>query len=235
MKHFLILLSGMVTGGLLATAFLVFNPAATESLSPLTVSDEPQFSLSYSAVPAEAIAFTNNGDARIAPKPERIAQLWEPPVRNTELLVAKLFDSRGRAIGIGVKFSSWSERTRLLSGEALVDSVWHIMLPDRGSLVVAQTENRWNFLREIVFPAHWSAGDNWKGAWHGTLSAGPGTLGMARMHGGSGELRDIESAAIEMLSAKAYSTSTGPLAADGQLIIEVPSAEPEVAAQATQP
>lgn len=235
MKHLLALALGVATGGLSVVAFLLFNPATTESLSPLAVSDNPQLSLSYSAVPGEAIAYTNNGESRIAPNPERIAQLWEPPVRNTELLVAEMFDSRGRVVGVGVKFASWSEDTRLLSGDALVDSVWHIMLPGKGSMLVAQTENRWNYLRDIVVPAYWNSGDNWKGNWHGTLSAGPGTLGMARVHGGSGQLQSIESAAVEMLSAKAYSTSTGPLAADGQLFIELPRSGPEVAAQLPQP
>jgi hypothetical protein len=235
MKTLLVLLAGIVTGGLLAAGGLYFNPAATETLSPLAASEKPQISLSYSAVPAEAIAYTNNGESRIAPMPDRIAALWEPPISNTDVLVTELFDVRGNRVGVGIKFSSWSEKTRLLSGDALVDSVWHVMLPGRGSLVMAQTENRWNFMRDIVLPAYWNAGNSWKGAWHGRLSSGPATLGMARVHGGSGALRDLEALAVELLSAKAYSTSVGPIAADGQLVIELPGAAEELNARAARP
>ena len=40
--------------------------------------------------------------------------------------------------GLGIKFSSRSERTALLKGDAIVDSVWYVYLPGRGSLFIEQ-------------------------------------------------------------------------------------------------
>ena len=115
-----------------------------------------------------------------------------------------------------------------MNGEAIVDSVWHIYLPGRGSLFVQQTENYWNYLRNVVIPAHWSSGDNWRGLWNGNVTAGPGALGTGRVVGGSGEFDGLVSDAVEALSAKAYSVDEGPVALDGSLTIEIVPPEPEL-------
>ena len=84
-----------------------------------------------------------------------------------------------------------------------------------------QIENHWDFLRDIVVPAHWSSGDNWRGSWYGDITSGPGALGIAKVIGGSGEFGGLKGDAIESLSAKAYSTADGPIAMTGQLLIEI--------------
>lgn len=223
MKYLIALILGIAAGGCVAVMFLYYNPFTSgAALSPLAVSDRPQISLKYSAVADHAIAYTNDGESLVTPHPEKVLQLWEAPIRQTETLVTVLRDGRDMPAGIGIKFSSRSEKTRVLNGEALVDSVWYVYLPERGSLLVSQTENYWNYLREVVVPAYWSSGDNWKGNWHGTITSGPGALGTGRVVGGSGEFRGIEAEAIETLSARAYSTKVGPVALDGQLTIELP-------------
>lgn len=224
MKYLVVFVSGIIAGGLVALSLLYVNPfMAKAALSPLAVSGQQQFSLNYSAVPRHAIAYTNDGESRIAPYPEKILQLWESPIRQTDVLVTRLRDARKQPAGIGIKFTSRSEDTRILNGEALVDSVWYVFLPREGTLLVAQTENYWRYLRDIVVPAHWSSGNGWKGNWHGTMTSGPGALGTARVHGSSGRFRGIEAEAIETLTAQAYSTSDGPVAMDGQLIVELPA------------
>ena len=149
-------------------------------------------------------------------------QLWEPPIRRTDALVIPLFDSRGQNVGLGIKFSSDSERSNILNGQAIVDSVWHIYLPGRGSLFVNQSENYWSYLRNVVVPAHWSTGDSWRGIWNGNMTAGPGALGTASVIGGSGEFADLESEGVESLAAQAYTVAEGPVALDGELVIELP-------------
>ncbi|HNP34497.1 MAG TPA: hypothetical protein PKK10_01480 [Woeseiaceae bacterium] len=233
MKYLFMLLLGIATGVLMVVGFLLYSPMSPEGISPLSVSERPQFSLSYSAVVDDAIAYTNNGESPIATNPDKIAMLWEAPLQKTVVLVTALRDGRGSMAGIGIKFSSRSEETRLLQGEALVNSVWHVVLPDQGTLLVAQAENHWNYLREVVIPAYWSSADNWKGSWHGTLSSGPGALGTGDVHGGSGRFRDYDAEAIETLTARAYSTETGPVAVDGQLIIEQPVPASELSADVT--
>ncbi|MDH3746698.1 MAG: hypothetical protein OER97_00720 [Gammaproteobacteria bacterium] len=229
MRFLIALIFGIATGGAAAIGLLYYNPITSQSaLSPLSVSDQRQFSLNYSAVADHAIVYTNDGESRMHPHPAKVLQLWEAPIRQTETLVTMLRDARNQPVGIGIKFSSRSERTRVLNGEALVDSVWYVYLPDQGTMMIAQSENYWNFLRDIVVPAHWGSGNGWKGSWHGTITNGPGALGTASVFGGSGEFLGLESEATETLTAKAYSVELGPVAMDGQLTIELPRRNDEL-------
>lgn len=223
MKYLLIFMAGIASGAIAAAGVFMVNPVTgTDELSPLAVSANRQFVLEYSAVADDAIAYTNDGESRVQPHPGNIQQLWEPTIRNTGITVTTLHDAGGLPAGLGIKFASRSESTRLFHGEANVDSLWHVYLPDRGSFVVAQRENYFDFLRDIVIPASWSSGNAWKGEWRGNLTAGPGTLGTAEVAGGSGEFRGLDSEAVESLTARAYSANSGAVAADGVLTIELP-------------
>lgn len=225
MKYLVALLLGIVCGVAAFAAILYFNPfTAQEKLSPLSVSSNEIMSLSYSAAASDAIVYTNNGETRIPPHPPKVLQLWEAPVRRSTLAATVLRDSRGDVAGVGIKFSSDSGQTRLLNGEALVNSVWHIYLPGRGTLFIEQNEDYWNYIREIIIPAYWSSADSWKGSWYGTLTAGPGALGTARVIGGSGEFSELATDGVESISARAYSIDRGPVAVEGQLTIELPRA-----------
>ena len=216
------LLLGIVLGVIAAAALLYFNPlAARNPLSPLSVSNNNILSLGYSAVPTDSIVFTNNGESRVQPHPENVRELWEAPLRRTEVLVTMLKDSRNIPSGIGIKYSSDSKDTRIINGEALVDSAWHIHLVERGSLFVEQTENYWNFLRNIVLPAYWSMANHWKGVWNGNMTVGPGALRTAAVSGVTGEFAGLESEAVEAVHANAYSVSRGPVAMDGRLTIDI--------------
>lgn len=216
------LLPGIALGVLAAAALLYFNPlAARNPLSPLSVSNNDILSLGYSGVPTDSIVYTNNGESRVQPHPEKVRELWEAPIRHSEVLVTVLTDSRNNPAGIGIKFSSDSEDTRIVNGEALVDSVWHIHLLERGSLFVEQTENYWNFLRKIVLQAHLSASNHWKGVWNGNMTVGPGALGTAAVTGATGEFAGLESEAVEALHASAYSVAQGPVAMEGRLTIDI--------------
>ncbi len=223
MKYLIVLLLGLVTGAAIALVFLFYNPfTAQKSLSPLAVSDRQQISLRYSAVAEDSIVVTNSGDSsQLQPNPVKVAQLWEAPISNTTVLVTLLHDSRNKSVGIGVKYASRSERTRLLNGEALVDSAWYIYLPGKGSMLIEQSENHWAFLREVIIPAHWNSANKWRGNWQGTITDGPGALGTARVYGGSGIYSGLNSEAIETHTAKAYATDVGPVAMEGRLTIDL--------------
>lgn len=226
MKYLIALALGMVAGVALFVALLYFNPLTSKnSLSPLSVTDNELISLNYSAVAADSLIYTNDGESTIKPYPAKVLQLWEPPIRNTDAIVTMLTDSRNETVGIGIKFSSDSERTRVLNAQALVDSVWHIYLPGRGSLFVQQRENYWNYLRDVVLPARWSSSDSWRGIWNGNITAGPGALRTARVIGGSGEFSGLETEGVESLAAKAYTVEQGPVAMEGELVIEIPPAQ----------
>jgi hypothetical protein len=223
MKYFIALILGLLLGAAIFIAGMIYNPFVVDrGLSPLSVTDSDLITLNFSAVPSDAIVFTNDGGSRTKPFPEKVLQLWEAPIRLSSSMVTVMRDARSQTAGIGVKFSSLSERTRLLKGEALVDSVWYLYLPGRGSLFMEQSENYWSYLREVVLPAYRSSANSWKGTWLGDITAGPGALGTAAVTGGSGPLRGVKMEGIESLSARAYSADDGPISAEGRLLIELP-------------
>lgn len=231
MKFLAALIGGIVTGALVAALFVFYNPfAIDDGLSPFAVSDRSQLQLNYSAVPDHAVLITNSGEEVVEPQPERVAELWEAPIRQTTVAVTLIRDARQQPVGLGVKYSSKSELTNILNGELLVDSVWHIFLPRQGSLLLAQTENYWDYVREIVIPARLAGGDSWKGQWRGATTAGPGPLGTARVHGGSGRFRGLEAEGIEAILAEAYSAEHGPVAMHGKITIEFPPGAEALAA-----
>ncbi len=71
-------------------------------------------------------------------------------------------------------------------------------------------------------PAYRSGANAWKGNWIGDLTDGPEPLGTAAVTGGVGSLEGLKMLGVESLSARAYSADSGPIAADGRLLIELP-------------
>ena len=227
-KYGAIFVSGLFIGLVITAAAIFYNPfVEVPGLSPLSVTDNEVVHLSYSVAAQDAIVYTNDGESQIAPFPPKVLQLWEPTVRNTTATVTVLEDGRGRTAGIGVKFWSDSDATSIAKGKALVNSVWHIFLPQRGSAFMQQTENYWSYIQDIVFPAYRSAADNWRGIWHKNITDGPGPLGTAWVAGGFGIFEGIDSSGMETLSAKAYRVDLGPVAMTGELSIELPRRQSE--------
>jgi hypothetical protein len=222
-KYLLALVAGMSFGMVVVATVVFYNPmVGTNNLSPLSVTENEVVHLSYSVAAQDTLVYTNDGESQITPNPPKVLQLWEPAILGTIATVNVLADSRGRLAGIGVKFSSHSKDSSVLNGKALVNSVWHIYLPERGSIFIEQSENYWNYIRDIVVPAYRSSGDNWRGTWLRNITDGPGALGTALVAGGSGQFAGIDTVAVEALSAKAYSVDLGPVAMTGELSIELP-------------
>lgn len=223
MKHLVALLLGIAVGVAAFLMLLYLNPlTTTNQLSALSVTDNQVMTFNYSTAATDALVYTNDGRSQVAPYPAKVLQLWEPTVRRTDALVTVLRDGRGQRSAIGIKFSSDSEKTNVLNGEAIVDSVWHVYAPGLGSLFVEQQENYWGYLRDIAIPARWSSGKNWRGNWNASITSGPGALGTSRVFGASGIFAGLETDAVESLSAKAYSVEHGPVAIDAELAIEIP-------------
>lgn len=223
MKYVISLFVGLLAGVVLFVACYYYNPfVGRAKLSPLAVTDTNVSSLSYSAVVSDSILFTNDGESISRPKPANVAELWEPAIQDSQLLVTDLIDSRGIPAGIGIKISSPSTRTKLFKSEILVDSVWHLYLPGRGTIGIYQQEDYWSYLRDIVVPAWRSSSDSWIGTWARSMTVGPGALRTGRVSGLSGEFDGMESEAVESLSARAYSVLQGPVSMSGTLNIVMP-------------
>lgn len=223
MKYVIALILGVLTGVVLFAAGLLYNPfIADRGLSPITVTRSEVIALNFSNVPAESIAYTNDGESLHPPFPEKILQLWEAPIRKTSAMSTVMRDARNRVAGIGVKFMSDSESTKLLTGNVITDSVWYLYLPEHGSMFIEQTENYFPFVREVAFPAWRSSANSWRGNWLGDLSAGPGALGTAVVVGGSGRVEGLVMDGLESMSVRAFSMDTGLVSAEGRLLIELP-------------
>jgi hypothetical protein len=230
MKYVISLVLGMIVGAVLFALGLIYNPLVGGSrLSPLTVTDAEVVVLNYTAVPTESLVYTNDGESLQQPHPPKVQQLWEHAVRQTSATVTVMHDARGQPAGIGVKVSSRSESSDLLRGDAIVDSAWYIYLPRHGGLFVGQSENYWEFLREVAFPAWRRNAKTWRGSWVGDMTAGPGVLGTAFAYGTSGRLKNLEMEAVESLAVQAFSGDRGFISAQGRLIIALPEAGAESA------
>jgi hypothetical protein len=224
MKYLVSLLVGMLLGASLFVAGMYYNPfTERQAVSPLAMTDDEHLDVTYTAVPGETILYTDNGESIIDTHPDRVAELWEPAIVDTRIAVNLLTGSRGEAVGLGIKFSSDSEQTRLISSQVLVNSAWHIYIPGRGTLFVDQIENYWSYLREVVVPARWSSGDNWKGSFFRIMTQGPNALGTGRATGGDGNFAGISGEAVESLTVQAYSAIDGPVSMDGSLTITLPT------------
>ena len=228
MKYAISLLSGLVAGALLFAIGFYNNPfIGRPTVSPLAVTEDRVMEFTFSAVPANAILYTDHGETVVTPTPDRVAELWEPAVYDSSVLVTTLTDSRGEEAGLGIKFLSKSEETALIRGEALANSVWHVYLPGQGTMMIDQTENYFSYLRDVVVPARLSSGDHWRGTYFSVLTSGPGSLGTARVSGGSGLFSGVVSESVESLKAAGYSAKSGPVSMQRSISVAVP--QPAVA------
>lgn len=228
MKYVLAFLAGIVVGALVFAMLLYLNPLASRSIvSPLAVTSSPdQMELLFSAAPADAIASTGSAIWGSATHPAALPVLWEPTIRDTGVFVTLLSNSRGQFAGLGVKFATAAEETGLLNGVYPVNSNWHIWLSGRGGLMVEQTENHWQLMRDIRLSAWLSSADSWRGTWFGILTSGPNAIGTGRVAGGSGSFSGVTGESVEAMNAKAYSLVEGPVSMEGRLTISLAGAEP---------
>jgi hypothetical protein len=222
MKYAISILVGFVVGAILFVGGFYFNPF-TEQLvvSPLAVARDQQLDFTYTAVANESILYTDHGESNVKPHPDRVAELWEPAIADTSIAVTVLEDGRGDVAGIGIKFSTDSEQTALIRSEILYNSAWHIYAPGEGTLFIDQVENYWSYLREVVVPARWSSGDNWRGTFFRIMTQGPFALGTARVTGGTGNFSGLSGEAVESLTARAFATDGGLVSADGELTVSL--------------
>jgi hypothetical protein len=228
MKYVISLVCGLLAGAMLFAVGLYYNPFIGQpTVSPLAVTEDRVMDFTFSAVPANAILYTDHGETITRPIPDRVAELWEPAVYDSSVFVTTLADVRGADAGIGIKFLSKAEETALMRGEALANSVWHIYLPGQGTMMIDQTENYFSYLRDIVVPARLGSGDHWRGSYFSVMTSGPGSLGTARVTGGSGLLSGLSSESVETLSADGYSGKSGPVSMQRTISVAIP--QPAVA------
>lgn len=220
MKYVGAFIAGLIAGAILFVLLVYFNPLIrVKTVSPITATDSSRFELVYSATPTESILWTESGSSNVEARPPMVKNLSEPAIQDTKLFVSLLQNSRGKVIGVGVKYETVAEETGFLNGIYPVNSTWHIWLLQRGGLMIDQKENHWLLYRDVVLPARMASSDSWRGTWQGIITIGPKITGVARIVGGSGNLAGLGGDAVESIGARAYSAETGPIAMVGRLSI----------------
>ena len=217
------MLGGILAGIVLFVLGIYFNPVTGRPLiSPLTISKDPVMDLHYSTVKEAGLLFTNKKQNSSKIYPANVLELSEPALRDTGVLVTLLQDTAGNVVGLGIKMLSKSETTALITGAAIANSIWHIYLRNRGTIMIAQTENYWPYIRDVVIPAHLNSERSWQGRFHHITTNGPETLGTARVSGGNGLFTDLTTSSVESLTVAHYSSETGSVTLDGNLKIVIP-------------
>ena len=70
MKYIVALALGLISGAVIFAAAIVYNPFSVDrALSPLSVSESEVIVFNFSAVPADSIIYTNNGESIQSPIP----------------------------------------------------------------------------------------------------------------------------------------------------------------------
>lgn len=222
MKYAIALVAGLVVGVLLVLTALYYNPLARENIRvPLTAEPGESVEVFYRSGNGDTVLRTNHED-RLQPRvPEDIIELWEPALDHTAVWLTVLRDVDGVPVGVGVRMSALSEATRPLTGELLLDSVWNVHLPGRGSLFVASVDNLWPLARAVVLPAWRGDQRSWRGNFSGDLTVGPGATHVASMLGGGGAFSGVEGEARESLSIGAFSFREGMSDMSGSLLMAV--------------
>ena len=218
------MLGGIFVGIILFLQVIYFNPlTGRDSVSPLTLSTqqilELHFSIAWDDNPLVAIAEKNREVVSTA----ATAKFSEPTLRDTTVLLTILKNTTNNVAGLGIKMLSKSETTSLIKGEVLANSIWHIYLPARGTIMIDQIENYWAYIRDIVIRAHLASDKSWHGTFHRITTTGPEPQGTANVSGGNGLFENFPTIASESLTVAHYLAGTGPVTADGNLKIVIPN------------
>ncbi len=212
MKTIIAFLVGLALGVALVVAAIFYNPwAANNDLVPLK-EDSSALTLRFAGHVGGALVHLNSGLERLPQVPADAERLWHSTHKGNHVLLHVLENSAGEIAGYGVKMAAWSEDSRVLPPRALVASNWNVVVPGLGSFFVAQNENYWPLLREVILPA--TQQGEWKGSFAGDLTVGPrGTL-EGEFTGASGVLRGQRGVARESVSAQQYTLDSQHTAGD---------------------
>ena len=97
-------------------------------------------------------------------------------------------------------------------------------------MFVDMDSNVWPFLKRDVFPV-WYLGRSWRGPQDYNLTAGPGLGNTGVVRGATGGFADRPGTSLERFHLSMFNTQRGPEKLEAELFIDLPEAEPAVAAE----
>ena len=226
MKYLLSALFGLLIGAAGAGAVLYFNPLTAEH-APVT--DHFDGAWHY-VLPQDALTFVRGAGTYLPDESAPVGELWERSLRRSALLGLRLRDADGTASAIASRLLAGSRDSDLLLRGLLVADHWLVTVPGEGSVFVRAQSNVWPLLKDTVIPVRY-LDRPWEGPVEIKPTSGPHSTRAGLAIGATGRFASVRGEAAEVYRL----SGIAPLAADGELLIDLPETLTTTAAQDTAP
>lgn len=213
MKPLITLLTGFIVGALLCAALLLLNPMFDGS--PANDSRGSPLALTVAGQGAVTVMQNATGYPWVAPVP---AAAVAPLVDGSRSHVAVMLSSTRDADTVAyiTRVSTLNRSGRPLFGEVIEHSLWHVVMPGKGSFIVDAEDDLWGFARELAVPM--LRGETWRGKLAFETTIGPGRR--AQVFGVSGEYAGLTGTATTTQTVREVSTSAGLTDAEATLFVD---------------
>ncbi len=227
MRFVIALLVGFVPGVLLGTVLLLWNPSFDTEQTPRLADANLELPIAGSG--ASVVTRSANGYPWIPSQP---AFAPEPEVEgmHTAMTVMQMRTGMPDVAAYGVRLQTLSDDGRPLFGELIEESLFYVILPEAGSLIVSSRDDLWGFARQVSLPLVQST--RWQGNLNYRSTIGP-SRGYADAVGLSGSITGVRGRAELMQSVRAVSLSDGITDGDSRVSIalDLPAPEASVASE----
>ena len=213
MKYAFSLLVGLLCGASCALAIIYFNPLTRGQSDDRSAT--AGWTLDYTLSPERTWLSTHDRRLGLPVVPSSVPLLYEEGIRGTILTAMPL--GGADSIAAATRVSIPSGDTEFLRSGLLVEDVWLISVPGRGSLFVRALNNQWPLFRDTVVRVDWLrrsfAGSGSYGPTRGPADAGADVVGLTGVYEGA------HGNGSERLSLSYYNGDLTTI--QGQLMIEM--------------
>lgn len=188
MSRALVVIAGLVIGVFLGTALLLFNPIVFAQRPAAGLSGAVRTFSWQSGGGYQGLALTPAGLTTGAGSAPDGAPFTDAGIRYARAEIVALGGEPGAGPALGVKLSALARSNSLLQARLGVVSAWNMHWPQRGSVLLAGSENFWAPVRDGLWSALRGRGFR-PGSARYPLAPLSG-LGASVLIGGSGEYAD---------------------------------------------
>ncbi|MEL7022383.1 MAG: hypothetical protein AAGL69_01480 [Pseudomonadota bacterium] len=121
-----------------------------------------------------------------------------------------------------------TDEGRPLFGELIESSLFYVVLPELGGMLVTSEDDLWGFARQVTLPL--ARGVQWRGDLAYRSTIGPAG-GFANVYGVEGLLTDLTGRAELIQSVRALSLTEGIIDGDGRINVDLELPTPEAIAE----
>lgn len=215
MKYLVVLVVGGVLGAVTAAALLMVNPLTRRGGAEIEVAD-----LSWRhALPESYLALTHGGTLPGPRIPAEVDELWEKAVERSALAVVALSDEQGVPAAVASRVAWPAKRSDLLTGGLIVDDLWLVTVPGRGSMFVTAESNLWPVLADTLVSTRLLRRP-FDGPRDYRPVAGPSSARLARVRGATLEFDGMTGVATEHWRIEGFDATAGLERLSGELRIE---------------